>query len=214
MSNNHKILRSQAGFNVIELMVVLMVAGILMTVGLPAFNGFMANNRMSTAANDLAITFHLARTEAIKRRASIAVCASDEWDQDEPDCTNTDFEDGWIVFVDAIAPALPDLAHTGAQDILYTHGPIHETIQLTAADGAAVLGNTPFAVFGPNGFPLAALGGNNTAFNFQLCDHRGNENTGGGIAAGRWIQMTPTGRPQIYREVVQVQAGANPTNGC
>jgi len=214
MTEHNKQLGRQAGFNIIELMTVLFIAGILVTVGLPAFNGFMANSRMSTSANDLAITLHVARTEAVKRRASITVCPSTEWAQNAPGCTNSDFEDGWIVFVDAVAPALPDLAHTGAPDILYTHGPMHEGIDLKLADDQALLGNRPFLVFGPNGFPLNNLGGNDTVFNFQLWDHRGNEDTGGGVAAGRWIQMTPTGRPQIYRDVDQVQSGVNPANGC
>lgn len=206
--------RKQAGFNVLELMVVLFVAGILMTVGLPAFTGFMANNQMSTAANDIATSLHLARTEAIKRRASITICPSTEWSTATPDCTATNFRDGWIIFVDALPPAVPDLAHTGAQDILYTHGPLADRITMTAADVDSVIGGGQFLVFGPNGFPLAQLAGNDAVMNFQMCDHRGNVNTGGGIAAGRWIQLTPTGRPQIYREQADVQSAANPTAGC
>jgi len=214
MSKHNIHISKQAGFNIIELMVVLFVASILMSIGIPAFNGFMANNRMSTSANDMAITLHVARTESIKRRANVTICPSTEWSDNSPDCTDSDFSDGWIVFVDAVAPALPDLAHNGPQDIIYTHGPMHETITLSVADDLAPLGNDPFLVFGPNGFPLNALAGNDTVFNFQLCDMRGNQDTGGGVSAGRWIQITPTGRPQIYREVNQVQAAANPSNGC
>lgn len=214
MLNNRKQRERQAGFNIIELMVVLFVAGILMTVGLPAFNGFMASNRMSTAANDLATTMHVARTEAVKRRAAVTVCPSTQWDQANPVCTNTGFEQGWIVFVDALAPAAPDLAHNGAQDILYAHGPMPDGINLRLADGNAVLGGAPFLVFGANGFPVVNLAGNNAVFNFQMCDHRGDMDAGGGISASRWIRVEPTGRPQIHREVAQVTSAANPTAGC
>ena len=214
MLNNTKQHANQAGFNILELMVVLFVAGILMTVGLPAFNGFMANNRMSTAANDLATTLHLARTEAIKRRASVSVCPSDQWDEAAPACTNTGFEDGWIVFVDALAPAAPDLTHTGAQDVLYTHGPMPDGINLRLADANALLGGAPFLVFNASGFPVVNLAGNNAVFNFQMCDHRGDADAGGGISASRWIRVTPTGRPQIYRELGDITAPINPTNGC
>lgn len=206
--------RKQAGFNLLELMTVLFVAGILMTVGIPAFNGFVANNRMSTAANDLAITLHMARTEALKRRASVSVCPSTQWAEEDPACTAGGFEDGWIVFVDAIAPALPDMAHTGPNDVIFTHGPLPDGVDLDYADAQNALGGQPRLIFLPNGFPLQQFGGVNTVFNFQLCDDRGDANTGGGVAAGRWIQLTPTGRPQIYREQAQVQSGINPAGGC
>ena len=174
----------------------------------------MANSRMATAANDVAATLFVARTEAIKRRAAVSVCASSSWDADNPACTDTDFEDGWIVFVDAVAPAVPDLNYNTPADVLYVHGPMAEGIQLTLADAQNLIGNDPFLVFGINGYPLNALGGNDAVFNFQLCDKRGNVDTGGGLAAGRWISLGPTGRPQIHREQVQVQSAANPTNGC
>ncbi len=204
----------QRGFNIIELMVVLFVASILLTIGVPAFNGVVANSRISTAANDVTTTLHVARTEAIKRRAAVSVCASSSWDADNPACSDTPFEQGWIVFVDAIAPAAPDLAHNGMQDILYAHGPMPEGIALRLADADSLIGNDPFLVFGSNGYPIPALAGNDAVFNFQICDERGNLDAGGGLAAGRWISLTPTGRPQIHREQLQVQSAANPTNGC
>lgn len=214
MLNNRTQPTRQAGFNILELMVVLFVAGILMTVGLPAFSGFMANNRMSTAANNLATSLHVARTEAIKRRAAVTICPSDEWNQANPACTNTGFEEGWIVFMDALAPAAPDLAHTGPQDIILTQGPMPDGITLRLADNNAVLGGAPFLVYGSNGFPVVNLAGNNAVFNFQLCDHRGNADAGGGISASRWIRVAPTGRPQVHRDVAQVASAANPTAGC
>lgn len=206
--------KRQLGFNVIELMVTLFVGAIVLSVGVPAFTGFAANNRIATASNDIATTLHLARTEAIKRRAAVSVCASADWDTNNPSCTGNDFANGWIVFVDALAPAVPDLNHNGAADVLLAHGPLNDNVTLTLADAGNPIANGGFVSFGANGVPVANLGGNRGAFNFQLCDDRGNEDVGGGIAAGRWIQLAPTGRPQIYRDVAHMQSGANPTNGC
>lgn len=206
--------RKQAGFNVMELMVTLFVATIVLSVGVPAFTGFAANNRIATASNDLASSLHMARTEAIKRRAAVTICPSTNWDSNAPTCTNSGFEDGWIVFMDALAPAPPDLAHTGAQDIIYAHGPMADRVNITLADADSILASQPFVTYQANGFPVARLAGNDAVFNFQICDDRGAMDVGGGIAAGRWIQVAPTGRPQIYRQVAQVQGGANPTAGC
>lgn len=204
----------QQGFNVIELMVTLFVGAIVLSVGVPAFSNFAANNRLATASNDIATTLHLARTEAVKRRAAVSVCPSNNWDSNNPSCGGNDFTNGWIVFVDALAPALPDLAHNGAADVLLAHGPLNDKVTLGVADAANPIGNGGFVSFGTNGFPIANIGGNRGVFNFQLCDDRGDKDVGGGIAAGRWIQIAPTGRPQVYRQQTQVQSGANPTNGC
>ena len=45
-------------------------------------------------------------------------------------------------------------------------------------------------------------------------DARGDVDTGGGVAAGRWIQIGVTGRPQLYRMQAEVQSAANPVGGC
>ena len=69
----------------------------------------------------------------------------------------------------------------------------------------------PYILYGANGFPQAA--GVGPAINdIQLCDARGDHDTGGGVAAGRWIQIGPTGRPQTYRMQAEVQG--NPVGGC
>lgn len=206
--------RRQSGFNLLELMVTLFVAAIVMGVGIPAFNGFVANGRVATLANDLAASIHLARTEAVKQRANITICPSTEWDQASPTCTDSDFSDGWIMFIDSRPPNAPDLAHTGADDVIYVRGPTEGGLTLTVADQANVINTDQFLVFGTDGYPLLALGGNPAVFNFQICDHRGDTDTGGGIAAGRWIQLSPTGRPQVFREQAYVESAANPTNGC
>ncbi|HJP04875.1 MAG: hypothetical protein CL799_09075 [Chromatiales bacterium] len=204
----------QAGFNVIELMVVLFVASILMSVGLPSFGTFLANNRMATSANDVGVALHGARTEAIKQRADVTVCASTNWNTANPSCSNTAAMSlGWIIFRDGPLNN-PNLTVDGGDEILYAHGPMNGDVTLTVADTANVIGGRQFLNFASTGFPRAVVGGNNTIFNFQLCDHRGDHDTGGGIAAGRWIQLTPTGRPQIHRAQDEVQAGANPAGGC
>ncbi|MBM4196877.1 MAG: hypothetical protein FJ197_07240 [Gammaproteobacteria bacterium] len=50
--------------------------------------------------------------------------------------------------------------------------------------------------------------------NIQLCDQRGNADTGGGVAAGRWISITPTGRAMLFDKVERVESDTNPLGGC
>ncbi len=60
-----------SGFTLLELMVVVVIAGILLAIGVPAMGNFIRNSRMTAAANDLMGTLHYARSEAIKRRAPV-----------------------------------------------------------------------------------------------------------------------------------------------
>jgi hypothetical protein len=85
----------------------------------------------------------------------------------------------------------------------------------TIADNTTVWPvGTEYVSFGANGFPRTIAGQGQPKTDFQLCDHRGNHDTGGGRAAGRWVQITTTGRPQMYHDQNYIQGARNPLNGC
>jgi type IV fimbrial biogenesis protein FimT len=68
--------RQQGGFTVVELMIVVMVAGILAMIAVPSFSNLMANNRVRAAASDLHLALLKARGEAVRRNATIRVAAN------------------------------------------------------------------------------------------------------------------------------------------
>ena len=180
------------GVTLIELMVTLAVVGLLLAVGVPAVRDLIATSRMSTAVNDLVSSLHLARSEALKTSDRVSVCASTNWDSLAPDCNGLDLADGWIVFVDSIGQN--DSVDPG-EVVLLTHEPLTEAIDLTAP---AIIS------FSAAGFLDNPLPGE---VDFLLCDDRVDHDTGGGIAAGRWVQVSPTGRPRIFSKVDQVICG-------
>lgn len=80
-----------------ELLVTMSVATILLTLGVPAFQDLIKNNRLTTAANELVGALSLARSEAIKRGVRVTVCKSSTGAA----CANSGgWDQGWIVFTD------------------------------------------------------------------------------------------------------------------
>lgn len=96
-----------AGFTVLELLLAITVASILLGIGVPSYQRFVATQRVKTAVSDLNYTLLYARSEAIKRNAEVVVApAGDCW------------QDGWAVTVGsttlATQTAYPDLSIAAA----------------------------------------------------------------------------------------------------
>lgn len=63
-----------AGMTLIELIVTVSIAAILLTLGVPSFQTLITNNRLSVASNDLLFALNVAKSEAIRRNASVRFC--------------------------------------------------------------------------------------------------------------------------------------------
>jgi len=178
------------GVTLIELLVTLSVVAIIVAVGVPALRDFFAMNRMSAAVNDLVTSLHLTRSEAIKREASTILCPSADWDSANPTCTaEGSLADGWIVVVDPDNNAI----------VVQRHEPLSGRIRLERDF-------TDSIDFTASGLPDDRIANADGEFNLLLCDSRGDREAGGGLAAGRWINIRGTGRPRIYTQRAEVQA--------
>jgi type IV fimbrial biogenesis protein FimT len=88
---------AQGGFTLIELMITVSILAILAMVAVPSFQESILSNKLSSFSNSFMASAQLARSEAIKRNASVKMCRS----ADGVACaTAGGWEQGWILFND------------------------------------------------------------------------------------------------------------------
>jgi len=174
------------GFTLIELMIALGLAAIVLTLGVPSFRAMTQENRMVTQLNDLTADLSLARSEAIKRGASVTVCRRDVNDDGADDvaangdqCAATaagtvPWNSGWIAFLDVNRNSrLDNDADEDSDDeiVLRVGSPV--------TDGSTLVFARDRIRFDPRGFATGFAG------TFIYCDSRGD-----GDARGRVLSNT------------------------
>lgn len=88
-------MRKEAGFTLLELLFTVTVGAILLSIAIPNFRTTVANNRQTNQLNTILSGLIYARSEAIKRNASVVICAS----TDQATCSGKSaWDTGWIVY--------------------------------------------------------------------------------------------------------------------
>jgi prepilin-type N-terminal cleavage/methylation domain-containing protein len=98
--------RDQSGFSLIELMAVLVIAGVLIAFALPNFRDPLAGTRVAGAVNLFLASIDTARNEAMTKNAVVVVCRSSDPMATDPSCDTTatpvvpsnDWATGWLVY--------------------------------------------------------------------------------------------------------------------
>ncbi len=104
------------GFTLVELTVVLTIAGILLAIGVPAMHGLVQTQRVSAAANDLLSAMNLARSEAIRRAGRVDMVPTD----------GANWSSGWVVFVDQDG----DLAIDADEVVIHVRGALPTGVEV------------------------------------------------------------------------------------
>lgn len=86
-----------AGFSLLELLITLSVAGILVALAAPSFQGILLDSQRTVAVNSFVHSIHLARVTAATQGRTVSICRSTDGDS----CSNStaNWQHGWIVFV-------------------------------------------------------------------------------------------------------------------
>lgn len=160
--------RESAGFTLTELLIVIAIAGILLTFAVPSFTETIQNNRMAVQINELHASLSYARSEAVMRNGTVTVCRS----SNSASCAG-DWHDGWIVFADTNLDGDADVG----EEILRVHGGLNADLTLSFDQTRVSYASSGIATGGLNG-------------TFTLCDHRGD-------TRARGLLIGASGRPRL-----------------
>jgi len=86
------------GFTLLELMVVLAMAGVIAAIGIPSFSSMITTNQLADITNELSLALKRARAEAIASGRDVIVCSS----INSSGCSEAagNWSKGWVVMVD------------------------------------------------------------------------------------------------------------------
>jgi type IV fimbrial biogenesis protein FimT len=87
---------AQAGYTLFELLVTIAIISLLGSLVGPSLIDTIDRNRQQAALGDAFGMLSAARSEAVNLQTTVALCPS----TDQDTCSGTDWEAGWIMFVD------------------------------------------------------------------------------------------------------------------
>ncbi|TAJ52057.1 MAG: prepilin-type N-terminal cleavage/methylation domain-containing protein [Nevskiaceae bacterium] len=138
------------GFSLLELLVVLTIAGLLMGLALPGFREFLISAARREASTGLYISLNRARSEAIARNRTVKVCALD-LAASTPSCASAgNWLNGWITYVEL---------EGGGIEAIAVQRPVSDQLRLLQSPGGTVAFDaggrttveTQFSVCAPDG---------------------------------------------------------------
>ena len=136
--------RADAGFTLLETIVVMAIVGILMAIAVPSYRYVTNANRIAAEVNGLLGDMQFARAEAIKEGQTVTVCVSSNGSTCDGNAVST-WQNGWIVFSD-----INGNAQFNSGDTLY-----RTQAKFTSTDTFVSTPATGFVTFNREGFTTA-----------------------------------------------------------
>jgi type IV fimbrial biogenesis protein FimT len=121
------------GFTIIELMVVMVIVGLLVTMAMPSFTSLNRGSQLTATSNELIGAFNRARNEAIRRGQAVTVSAE-----------GNNWQKGYTIWVDLNLNGSMDVSKDEKNELLFK--------QTSFGSDITVVGAAIVVSFIPNGF--------------------------------------------------------------
>jgi type IV fimbrial biogenesis protein FimT len=166
----------QQGFTLVEVLVAMTIAAVLAGLAIPSYNSLVIGTTASKYASSMAESALLARSEAIRRNAAVAVCVS----SDGATCGSGGWEQGWLVTCMSNDLVACDAAGTNTL-VIQSQGAAKSGWKISEASGLAKLNFDPSGT-GATTATLTVCRATPTVGNQQ-----------------RTVRISATGRPTILK---------------
>lgn len=164
--------KGSRGFSLYELLLTLLIAALIMTIGLPSFSGTLARQRQRVEIDALFHAVYLARKESILRRRVVSLCPS----RDGRQCSaSRDWSSGWLMFENSDRDVPP---HVDPGEPLLQRHKVDTSVRISA---------------NRQGFTLRSTVQRATTGTFVICDRAQR-------IAPKGLVVSYTGRPRVARK--------------
>ena len=137
------------GFTLVELMITLTIAAILAFLAVPSLTAYKRNAELTAATNTLLAAINAARGEAMKRGMNTLVV---------PTNNGTDWNTGWVVFVDKDA-ARNQTYDAGVDEAILVQGAMPTYVTVSGTGIADNTSPSPYIKFDASGYARSRSGG-------------------------------------------------------
>jgi type IV fimbrial biogenesis protein FimT len=168
---------NQKGLTLLELLIVVAIASILLSVGVPSFRGVIMDSRLSDESNSFVASINAARSSAVRYQRNVTICPINDYEAVLPNCVDsTDWSNGYMVWVDRNRDSM-----TSAGEVLAVQEPMHSSLTFQSIVSSEM-------TYDARGFLVT--GGDD----LLICDDRSGEE-------GRVIRINGVGRTDVARQV-------------
>jgi type IV fimbrial biogenesis protein FimT len=160
-------MKRQSGLTIVELMITVAIAAVLLGIALPAFNGFIEQQTLTTQVNSFLLSVQYSRSEATRQGTNVSMISLDASDD------ANEWGPGWCVAVGTPANCPAAGAVTSLRRF--------DATAPNTLTGEGALNTVDRLTFNARGLLVGAAGGT-----LELCGSTG--------SSGRRISLAATGR--------------------